>query len=695
MNISAPFIQRPVATILLAIALIGAGLFAYRYLPVAALPNVDFPIITVSGQLPGASPDTMANSVATPLIKQFSTIPAIQSITATSVQGSTQIVIQFDLNRDIDQAAADVQAAIARTLRQLPANMTTPPSYRKVNPADAPIVLLALQSKTMALPDLDNFAEDVISPALSQLDGVGEVQVFGAKKFAVRAEVNPTAISGLGIGIDTITNAVASANSIAPVGTLAGPSQNLAIQTNTQMTTAKQFGQIILASPNGKPVRLDDVSRVIDSVANTQTTSSYDGSVSLVLAVFRQPDANTVDVVKRVKAMLPSFVDDLGPSGSLNVLNDRSQSIVQAVSDVELTLLLTIGLVALVIFLFLRRVSATIIPTLAVPISLIATFAVMYVLGYSIDNISLLGLTLAVGLVVDDAIVMLENIVRHIEEGVPPFEAALKGSREVGFTIVSITISLVAVFLPVLLMGGVVGRIFNEFAMVVTISIVASSLVSLTLTPMLCARLPANKSGRHHAEDEAPTGWLVTGYRVALDFCSLEPWRSAPSCLLFRRRASCPRKTLASSPSARRRVRTFRSTIWPPCRITSAKFFRQNLTSPMSRRLSAAASAPRRSTPVACSSSSNRRTPGLSSPQSLTTCASRSAPFPAFRASSRRCRTCVSAARRRRASISLSSRASIATSCSTGRRSSRTRWVATSFSPTLPLMFRITRRRPN
>ena len=519
MNISAPFIQRPVATILLAIALIGAGLFAYRYLPVAALPNVDFPIITVSGQLPGASPDTMANSVATPLIKQFSTIPAIQSITATSVQGSTQIVIQFDLNRDIDQAAADVQAAIARTLRQLPANMTTPPSYRKVNPADAPIVLLALQSKTMALPDLDNFAEDVISPALSQLDGVGEVQVFGAKKFAVRAEVNPTAISGLGIGIDTITNAVASANSIAPVGTLAGPSQNLAIQTNTQMTTAKQFGQIILASPNGKPVRLDDVSRVIDSVANTQTTSSYDGSVSLVLAVFRQPDANTVDVVKRVKTMLPSFVDDLGPSGSLNVLNDRSQSIVQAVSDVELTLLLTIGLVALVIFLFLRRVSATIIPTLAVPISLIATFAVMYVLGYSIDNISLLGLTLAVGLVVDDAIVMLENIVRHIEEGVPPFEAALKGSREVGFTIVSITISLVAVFLPVLLMGGVVGRIFNEFAMVVTISIVASSLVSLTLTPMLCARLPANKSGRHHAEDEAPTGWLVTGYRVALDFC--------------------------------------------------------------------------------------------------------------------------------------------------------------------------------
>ena len=522
MNISAPFIQRPVATILLAVALVGAGLFAYRFLPVAALPTVDFPVVTVSAQLPGASPDTMANSVATPLIKQFSTIPSIQTMTAKSVQGSTSIVIQFDLSRDIDQAAADVQAAIARTLRQLPANMTTPPSYRKVNPADAPIVLLALQSKTLSLPQLDDFAEDVISPALSQLEGVGEVQVFGAKKFAVRAEVDPTALAGLGIGIDQVTSAVAGANSIAPVGTLSGPTQNLAIQANTQMTNASEFRQIIITSPNGKPVRLGDVARVVDSVANTQTTSSYDGTVALVLAAFRQPDANTVDVVNRIKAMLPTFTDDLGPSGNLSVLNDRSTSITQAVRDVELTLVLTVGLVALVIFLFLRRVPATIIPTLAVPISLIATFAVMYVLGFSIDNISLLGLTLAVGLVVDDAIVMLENIVRHIEEGAAPFEAALAGSREVGFTIVSITISLVAVFLPVLLMGGVVGRIFNEFALVVTISIIASALVSLTLTPMLCARLPARRGGGaargDHSED-TPTGRLVSGYRVALDFC--------------------------------------------------------------------------------------------------------------------------------------------------------------------------------
>ncbi|MBN8996356.1 MAG: efflux RND transporter permease subunit [Rhizobiales bacterium] len=531
MNISAPFIRRPVATILLAIALTAAGLFAYTFLPVAALPNVDFPVITVSASLPGASPDTMSKSVATPLIKQFSTIPSISTMSAKSVQGSTSIVIQFDLNRDIDQAAADVQAAIARTLRQLPANMTNPPSYRKVNPADAPILLLTLQSQSMSLPQLDDYAEQVISPALSTLDGVGEVQVFGAKKFAVRAEVDPAALNALGIGIDQVTNAVGNANSIAPVGTLLGPHQTLPIQTNTTMTSADEFRQVIIATPNGKPVRLGDVARVIDSVANTQTASQYDGSPALVLAVFRQPDANTVKVVDSVKAMLPKFTTDLGPTATLNVLNDRSASIVAAIKDVQLTLAITIGLVALVIFLFLRRISATIIPTLAVPISLIATFGAMYWLGFSIDNISLLGLTLAVGLVVDDAIVMLENIVRHIEEGMKPFDAALAGSREVGFTIISITISLVAVFIPILLMGGVVGRIFNEFAMVVTISIIASSLVSLTLTPMLCARLPARREGHvgGHEENGLFFRMLIGAYRAGLDFCL----RAKPLILLL------------------------------------------------------------------------------------------------------------------------------------------------------------------
>jgi HAE1 family hydrophobic/amphiphilic exporter-1 len=528
-GISAPFIRRPVATILLALALVGAGLFAYKFLPVAALPNVDFPVVTVSASLPGASPDTMANSVATPLIKQFSTIPAINTISARSVQGSSSIVIQFNLDRDIDQAAADVQAAIARTLRQLPANMTTPPSYRKVNPADAPIILVALQSKSMTLSALDDFAEQVISPSLSTLDGVGEVQVFGAKKFAVRAEVNPTALAGLGIGIDQVTSAVGSANSIAPAGTLLGNDQNLAIETNSQMTKADEFRQIVIASPNGHPVRLGDVAHVVNSVANTQTESRYDGQPTLILAVFRQPDANTVGVVDSVLKALPKFSADLGSSGSIHVLNNRATSIVQAVHDVELTLIVTIGLVALVIFLFLRRLSATLIPTLAIPISLIATFGAMYALGFSVDNISLLGLTLAVGLVVDDAIVMLENIVRHIEEGMKPFDAALVGSREVGFTIVSITISLVAVFLPILLMGGVIGRIFNEFAMVVTIAIVASALVSLTFTPMLCARLPARRSGGHR-HDEETGGFLLGLYRAGLDICLR--WRF-PVLLVF------------------------------------------------------------------------------------------------------------------------------------------------------------------
>ncbi|HVW91690.1 MAG TPA: efflux RND transporter permease subunit [Devosia sp.] len=523
MNISALFIRRPVATILLAIAMVAAGAFAYRLLPVAALPNVDFPVVSVSASLPGASPETMATSVATPLIKQFSTIPAIDTMTARSSQGSTSIVIQFDLNRDIDQAAADVQAAIARTNRQLPANMTSPPSYRKSNPADAPIMLVSLQSDSQTLTQLDSYGEDVMSPALSQISGVGEVQVFGAKKYAVRVDVDPNALTARGIGLDQLTTAVGTQNSIAPVGTIASPTQQMAIEADTQPSNAAQFSQLIVASPNGKPVRLGDVAKVTDSVANTQTASTYDGKPSIVLAVFRQPGANTVDVANRVKAMLPKFLSDLGPTARVNILNDRSTSIQAAVDDVEMTLAITIGLVVLVIFIFLRRVTATLIPTLAVPTSLVVTFGVMYVLGFSIDNISLLGLTLAVGLVVDDAIVMLENIVRHIEEGMKPMEAALTGSREIGFTIISITASLVAVFLPVLLMGGVVGKIFNEFAMVVTIAIVASSVISLTLTPMLCARLPAHNPDEDHNKKkpvfERVFDSILGGYAWLLDLC--------------------------------------------------------------------------------------------------------------------------------------------------------------------------------
>jgi HAE1 family hydrophobic/amphiphilic exporter-1 len=504
MNVSELCIRRPVATLLMSMALIVGGLFAFDLLPVAALPRTDFPTINVSASLPGASPDTMAKSVATPLIKQFATIEGISTISASNTQGNTSIVIEFDLDRDIDAAAADVQSAISRTQRRLPDDMEDAPSYRKVNPADQPILLLALRSDVMALSQLDDFAQQVMSPRLSTLSGVAQVSVFGSQKYAVRIQVDPNALASRDIGIDELENAVDLANTITPVGVIKNADQTLTIEAETQLNNAAQFADLIIATRAGKPVRLRDVAKVIDSVENNQTASWFEGSRSIVLAIQRQPDANTVEVVDRVKAMLPQFRDELPPTVSIDLLNDRSKSIREAVHDVEMTLALTIALVILVIFLFLRRLSATLIATTAVPISLIATVGGMYLLDFSIDNISLLALTLAVGLVVDDAIVMLENIVRHVEEGMQPFEAALKGSREIGFTIISITVSLVAVFIPVLLMGGVVGRVFHEFAVVVTMSIVASAFVSLTLTPMLCARLL--KPVRHGLAQHGPVG---------------------------------------------------------------------------------------------------------------------------------------------------------------------------------------------
>ena len=522
MNISSLFIRRPVATILLAVAMTAAGLFAYRFLPVAALPRVDFPVIVVSAQLPGASPDTMANSVATPLIKEFSLIPAINSISATSNQGFTRITIVFNLDRDIDQAAADVQSAIARTARRMPTGMTTPPSYRKVNPADAPILMLMLQSDKMPLSELDAFAQQIISPSLSTIAGVGDVQVFGTQKFAVRIQLDPDALVARGIGYDQVVQAVSMNNSIAPVGTVSNDRQRLTIQADTQMINAASFKRLIIATKGGHIVRLGDVANVVDSVENTETGSWYDGKPSLLLPIWRQPDANTVEVIDHVKQQIPRFLQDLGAGAKMSVLIDRSTSILDAIADVQYTLLMTIAAIVLVIFLFLRRISSTIIPTLAVPISLIATYGAMYAFHFSIDNVSLLALTLSVGLVVDDAIVMLENIVRHIEQGKKPLQAALDGSREVGFTIISITLSLVAVFIPVLLMGGVVGRIFNEFAVIVSIAIIASAVVSLTLTPMLCSHLPSRVSERTGGVlglFEAGFDLLFRGYRWTLDFC--------------------------------------------------------------------------------------------------------------------------------------------------------------------------------
>ena len=529
MNVSAIFIRRPVATILLSVALTLGGLFAYGQLPVAALPQVDFPTVSVSAQLPGASPDTMATAVATPLIKQLSIIPAIQQISTTSSQGATSITVEFELGRDIDQAAADVQAAIARTQRQLPIEMTTPPSYRKLNPADAPILQLALQSDTTPLPKLDAFAQQVISPALSTIDGVGQVQIFGSQKYAVRIQLDPDLLAARGIGVDEIETAVGAANANTPVGTVQGRAQNLTIEAQTGLADAAGFRDLIIATRNGHPIRLGEVARVIDSVENNQQASSYDGQRSLVLggpAAARrqhgggggpgQGDAAAAHGGTRPDRQHPYPERPLGLGARRGPRRPDHA-------------LVTVGLVVLVIYLFLGRLGATAIPTIAVPVSIVTTFGAMQLLGYSIDNISLLALTLSVGLVVDDAIVMLENIVRHIDDGMPPLQAALKGSGEIGFTIVSITVSLVAVFIPVLLMGGVVGRVFHEFAIVVTIAIAASAFVSLTLTPMLCARLPAHAGPQHRNLFERAFDRVQAAYGVALDLCL----RARPLMLLL------------------------------------------------------------------------------------------------------------------------------------------------------------------
>lgn len=488
-------IRRPVATTLLAIGVVLAGLAGYKQLPVAALPQVDFPTINVSASLSGASPETMATSVATPLIKKFETIPGVSEISATNSLGNTSIVLQFDLNRNIDAAAADVQAAISQATRQLPSNMTTAPSYRKTNPADAPILLLAVNSDELPRSKVDEIAQNVISPLLSTLSGVAEVSVYGSQTYAVRVGLDPTKLQARSLGVDTVTTAIANANNQTPVGTLQSNSQQLTIDAKTQRTNADEFRTLVIATKNGAPIHLGDVANVQDSVENLNAGSWYDGHQAIILAVQRQPDANTVDVVNEIKAKMPALKAQLPPSVHLNVMNDASTSIKDAISDVQFTLFLTIALVVLVIYLFTGHLTATLIPGLAVPLSLIATFGGMYALGYSIDNISLLGLTLSVGLVVDDAIVMLENILRLHEEGLPMREAALKGAAEVSYTILSMSVSLVAVFIPILLMGGVVGRLFNEFGMVVTMAILSSALVSLTVTPMLGSRLSSH-SGR-------------------------------------------------------------------------------------------------------------------------------------------------------------------------------------------------------
>ncbi|MDF3839823.1 efflux RND transporter permease subunit [Cupriavidus basilensis] len=489
MNLSELCIRRPVMTILLCLAVIVTGIALYPTIPIAALPSFNSPVIQVTATLPGASPETMAASVATQLEKQFATIPGVSVISSSNTLGNSSITIEFNNDRDIDAAAVDVQAALFRAQRALPIEMTVPPSYRKVNPADAPVLLLAINSPAMSLAELNAFGDNLISPSLATLPGVAQVQVFGQKRFAVRVRAHPDALAARGLTLDELATALNRANANTPVGTLDGARQTLTIQANRQLASADAFRNIIVASqPSGALVRLSDVAEVEDSVETIKTGSWLNNERSIVLAVLRQPDANTVAVVDAIKKALPRLIQQMPDSVNVNVVNDRSQSIRESIHDVQFTLALTVGLVVMVIFLFLRRAAATLIPTVSLPISLIGTVALMKAFGYSLDNVSLLAITLAVGLVVDDAIVMLENIVRHIEEGVPPLKAALAGSREMGFTILSISISLVAVFIPIFFMPGVIGLLFHEFAAVVSLSILVSAVVSLTLIPMLCAR---------------------------------------------------------------------------------------------------------------------------------------------------------------------------------------------------------------
>jgi HAE1 family hydrophobic/amphiphilic exporter-1 len=485
---SALFIRRPVMTTLAVLGLLVFGLMAYHELPVSDLPNVDFPTIAVTATLPGAGPETMASSVATPLERQFSTIAGVASMTSNSTRGSTQITLQFTLDRDVDAAAQDVQGAIVQASRSLPPDMPTPPSYRKVNPADQPVIYMAVHSATLPLSAVNEYADTLMAQRFSTVSGVAQVQIFGAQKYAVRVQVDPRLLATRGIGLDEIEQALRQANPNLPTGTLQGPSRALTLQTTGKLTEAAAYGPLIVAYRDGAPVRLSELGRVVDGVQDDRVASWYNGKRAIVLAIQRQPGTNTVRVVDGVRALLPTLRAQLPASVQVDVLFDRSEAIRESVRDVEVTLLAAIVLVVLVIFVFLRNVSATVIPSVALPLSLVGTFALMYVLGYSLDNLSLMALTLSVGFIVDDAIVVLENIVRHLERGERRVEAALTGAREIGFTIVSMTISLVAVFIPILFMPGLLGRLLREFSVVIAAAILLSGLVSLTVTPMLASR---------------------------------------------------------------------------------------------------------------------------------------------------------------------------------------------------------------
>jgi len=516
MNISALFIRRPVMTTLVMLSVIIFGLMGYRRLPVSDLPNVDFPTIFVDARLPGASPETMASSVATPLERQFSTIAGVNAMTSSSSIGVSQITLLFDLERDLDAAAQDVQAAIARTASRLPSDMPYPPTYRKVNPADMPILYLALTSPTLPLYTLNEFGETLLAQQISTVSGVAQVQVYGSQKYAVRIQIDPNALKSRGLGIDEVARSIRMANTNLPTGILYGRYRAFTVEATGQLNEARDFNPVIVSMRDGSPVRLQDVGRAVDGVEFDKAAAWYVDQRAMILAVQRQPGTNTVEVADAVKRLLPKFRNQLPASVSLHILFDRSESIRNSVRDVKFTLLFALCLVVFVIFLFLRKISATLIPSVAMPLSIIGTFGIMYFLGYNLDNLSLMALILALGFVVDDAIVMLENTVRHVEMGEPVFEAALKGSREIGFTIVSMTLSLAAVFIPVLFMGGIIGRLFKEFAVTIGVAVLISGFIALTLTPMLCSRFIKAESreshGRLYSGSEKVFQWMLRVY---------------------------------------------------------------------------------------------------------------------------------------------------------------------------------------
>ncbi len=520
MNISAPFIRRPVGTSLLSIAVLMAGALAFNFLPVAPLPQVEFPVIQIQAGLPGASPETMASAVATPLERQFGRIAGVNQMTSSSQMGSTNIALQFDLNRNIDAAGRDVQAAINAARSQLPANLPGNPTYRKVNPADAPILILALTSDIITVPKMYDAADSILAQKLSQVEGVGQVFVGGAARPAVRAELNPTLLNKLGVGLDTVRTALNAANANRPKGELSNSTDSWTIDANDQLFTAEQYRKLIVAQNNGAVVRLGDVADVQDSVEDTRVIGVAQGKPAALLIVFRQPGANIIATVDRVRAELPLLRSSISPAMDVQVVMDRTTTVRASVHDIEITLVISVILVVFVVFMFLRTFRATIIPSVAVPLSLIGTFGVMYLLGYSLDNLSLMALAISTGFVVDDAIVVLENITRYLEKGLSPVEAAFRGAREIGFTVLSMSTSLIAVFIPILLMGGIVGRLFREFAVTLSIAITVSLLASLTTTPTMCAKflrpLGEEKHGRLYRFSENVFDRILNIYRHSL-----------------------------------------------------------------------------------------------------------------------------------------------------------------------------------